>query len=173
VTLVGYDVDGRDDGDGDGDGVGDGDRAAGVDVVGAATPTDEAQLANLADILADGMPFGVVGQGIDGELLDASNRACVFEAMIGTPKFVPRTRELVHTFMVRPEHKYVAMPLGDVQGRVVVAVHIIGRKSRTREGYGKKVGVTATARARVGQRKVALRRMRRHLNSFLVEGDDT
>lgn len=99
--------------------------------------------ADLATLLATGVPRGLVGVGIDPDTLSPDTRVATFYGAFTTCSFDAKTGGLKVTFLVPAEHQLLALGVRDMaRSRLVLEVHSPSAGARDR--YGKSSATAPT-----------------------------
>lgn len=110
----------------------------------------------LVQLLAQGIPAGLMGVGLSDTDLDPALHLCTISAHLASVNF-NRKNQLVVAFIVPPEHEYIALPLRDA-GPVQMTVRVYGQTNDATVAYGS--GAATTASPEQEQRAMGMRTIR-------------
>lgn len=98
----------------------------------------------LSELLADGLPTGMYGKGIDPSLITPDTHIASVIVGVQSAKFEAKSNALILSFKVAASNKYVAMPILDLKGTALI-LSIHHPSSSARAKYGAKVGMAAAS----------------------------
>lgn len=91
---------------------------------------------DLAAALAQGIPAGLTGAGLEHVPLDLNSLLCTVGAYLAGVSFDRKTGDLLMTFGIQADHTYIALPVRDAARRHLV-LSVYAPTVETRERYGK------------------------------------